>query len=102
VLGYASIEAAPLPLPQELNLPPKHDVRGYTLKPRGSAGGETLEESEGLPGPDAEILFEFASPEKPSTVGDVIVRYHIGLMAYSKTFELRLTLCPPGQWGPCQ
>jgi hypothetical protein len=101
-LGYASVEAAPLPLPQELQVPPKHYVRGYTLKPAGSADSDEPEKSEGVSSPDAEVVFEFASPATPSTVGDVVVRYRIGLMAYQKTFQIRLTICPPQQWGPCQ
>jgi hypothetical protein len=52
-------------------------------------------------GPDAEVLIEFGVPRRASTVRGITVRYHVGWLAYSRTFDLTLTLCPPNDLGPC-
>jgi hypothetical protein len=98
ISGFATVDRQ-LPLPAG-RLPARHEVKGYVLKP---ASSEQLhqDDDEGYSGPDAEVLIEFGVPRRASTVRGITVRYHVGWLAYSRTFDLTLTLCPPNDLGPC-
>jgi hypothetical protein len=96
VSGSGSLEAYQLPLPAAWNQVPKHPLRGYLLKPATSvpAGDDAAV-------PEAEVVVEFGVPEKASGFKSVAVDYHIGTVAYRKTFQIGLVLCPPNDPTPC-
>lgn len=96
VAGSGSLEAYQLPLPAAWAQVPKHPLRGYLLQPAtsGPAGDEAAV-------PEAEVVFEFGVPAKASGFKSVAVDYHIGAVAYRKTFKIGFTLCPPNDPAPC-
>ena len=85
-LGFATVDRQ-LPLPAEWRLPERLPVQGHVLEPAPD---------------DAEVLIEFGVPQRTSTVSGITVRYHVGWLAYRKTFDLKLTLCPPADRGACR
>jgi len=96
VAGSGSLEAYQLPLPAAWTRVPKHPLQGYVLKPATSvpAGDDAAV-------PEAEVVFEFGIPEKASGFKEVTVDYHIGSVAYRKTFKIGFLLCPPTDRAPC-
>jgi hypothetical protein len=99
VSGFATVDHQ-LPLPPEWQLPAKHEVKGYILRSASTQQPQGADD-EGYSGPDAEVLIEFGVPQRASTVSGITVRYHVGWLAYSKTFDLKLTLCPQNDLSPC-
>lgn len=96
LLGFSTVDGYQLPLPAEWNLPPRRAVAGYEL------------ESTDPPQPDddivrdVEVLIEFGVPKRASPLIGVTVNYHIGWLAYRKTFDISFTLCPPNDAQPCR
>ncbi|GLY32545.1 hypothetical protein Kisp02_59100 [Kineosporia sp. NBRC 101731] len=77
--------AYPLPLPLKAELPENREIDGFRL----------------TPGSTPQVILEFATPEKASTVQGIKVRYHQGRLAYEKTFDMSFTLCPPSDPALC-
>lgn len=94
ISGSGSLEAYQLPLPVAWARVPKHPLAGYVLKPASSAVGDAVP-------PEAEVVYEFGVPEKAAGFDEVTVGYHIGSVAYSKTFKIGFLLCPPSDQAPC-
>lgn len=96
MLGFSSVDGYPLPLPAEWNLPPRHSVAGYELKSTDppQPDDDTVK--------DVEVLIEFGVPEQASPLIGITVDYHIGWLAYRKTFNISFTLCPPTDPQPCR
>ncbi|GLY15786.1 hypothetical protein LWF15_20090 [Kineosporia rhizophila] len=86
ILTDGGVSAYPIPFPEDMTLPPRQKVNGFAMKP----------------GESAQVAFELATPEKAATVEGIKVRYHVGWMAYEKTFDMSLTLCPPVDPELCQ
>jgi len=83
VSGYA------LPLPSSWRLPRPIPVSGYVLPP----GGED---------DSVEVLYEFPVPQRTSVLTGMTVGYHTGGIAYRKTYDVTLTVCPPDDHRSCR
>jgi hypothetical protein len=94
VAGSGSLQAYQLPLPTQWARVPTHPFQGYVLKPASATTGDDE--------PEAEVVFEFGVPEKASGFRAVTVGYHIGAVAYRKTFDIGFVLCPPNDQAPCK
>jgi hypothetical protein len=99
-LGVGSVDSYQLPLPADWKLPAKHKIDGYVLKSGTDAQIEQADEK-GYEGPTAEVLFEFAVPNRPSTLRGITVRYHVGWLAYSRTFDTTQIFCPSDDRALC-
>jgi hypothetical protein len=99
-LGFNGTDAYQLPLPAKWKLPPERKVSGFELKSRTS---EQIDQGEVGDGevPSVEVLFEFAPPKKPTKLNGITVRYHIGPLAYRRTFDTSIVFCPINDLGPC-
>lgn len=100
LLGMGGLAAYPLPLPERWKeLPVRHAVQGYAI-----TSGQRVESGDPVAeydGGSAEVLFELAVPERAATVSGITLRYHVGPLAYEKTYDASVTLCPPGDLEPC-
>lgn len=96
MLGFSTVDGYQLPLPAEWNLPPRHPVEGYELKSTDppQPDDDTIK--------DVEVLLEFGVPEQASPLIGITVNYHVGWLAYRKTFDISFTLCPPTDPQPCK
>ena len=95
LLGFSTVDGYPLPLPATWRLPPRRDVDGFELK------STDLSETEGNTLNDVEVLLEFDVPQRASPLTGITVKYHVGLLAYRKTFDISFTLCPSTDRQPC-
>lgn len=102
LLNTGSVDAHQLPLPANWKLPAKHKVKGYVLESGTPEQIERGETEKGYDGPSAEVLFEFAVPKRPSTIRGITVKYHIGSVAYRRTFDTTMTFCPWNDQAPCK
>ena len=100
MLGTGSVDVYHLPLPADWRLPARHPVHGYIIE-AGTPEAATDAEDNDRNDPSAEVLFEFAAPRKAATISGITVRYHIGWMAYRRTFDTTIVMCPLNDRGPC-
>jgi hypothetical protein len=102
ILGFNGTDGYQLPLPGDWHLPPERKVPGFNLKSGTRQQIDHPDEETGYSGPTAEVLFEFARPKKPTKLNGITVRYHIGRLAYRRTFDTSIVLCPIDDLGPCK
>jgi hypothetical protein len=95
LLGFSTVDGHQLPLPATWRLPPRRDVAGFELRSTGR------DEPAGNQVNDVEVLLEFGVPQRASALTGITVDYHIGWLAYRKTFDISFTVCPPADREPC-
>ncbi|MEV4347760.1 hypothetical protein AB0J83_25165 [Actinoplanes sp. NPDC049596] len=89
LLGTGAISAYQLPLPPaKFTIPPRHEAKGFRIPPHAE------EDS-------IEVVYEFPIPTRTSELHGITVSYHVGGLAYRKTYDIHLTICAPNDPDPC-
>jgi len=102
-LKFGGVSAYQIPLPAKWKIPPKREVRGFSIRPGAGGKSHQSEHESKYNGASPEVLFEFAKPARASEVSGIRVRYHIGWYAYQRTFDnLSFTMCPATDKSPCE
>ncbi|GAA2617364.1 hypothetical protein [Paractinoplanes durhamensis] len=89
LLNTGSVSGYSIPLPSDWKIPPRHSVKGFRIRPHAE------EES-------VEVLYELPVPTRVTEVHGMTVRYHTRGLAYQRTYDISIIICPPSDGSRCK